>query len=207
MSQLESPKLHRSAAGQFIFWGALALVVVAVIWMRLGARRGDQGLNHPGVGRPLPALNLKGLTGGATDLDLQGVEGKVTLVNFWGVWCQPCRYELPHIAQLCRDFAARKDFYLLAVSCPGGDGESFAELREETRQFLAGKKIELPTYADPDGATRQAVGMALGGMDIPGYPTTVLLDRGGTIRAIWVGYESGVKEDMRRAIEAELSKK
>lgn len=207
MSEAEVPKPQRSATGQFVFWGALALAVVAVIWIRQGARRGDQGLSHPGVGRLLPALNLRGLTGGASDVDLKDLKGKVALVNFWGTWCPPCRYELPHIVQLRRDFAARPDFRLLAVSCSGIEGESLEQLRDETRQFLAEKNLDLPTYADPDGATRQAVGMALGELDIPGYPTTVLLDREGILQAIWVGYESGVEEDMRRAIEGELAKK
>ncbi|MCE9551813.1 MAG: TlpA family protein disulfide reductase [Planctomycetes bacterium] len=207
MSHVEPPKPQQSATGQFIFWGALALVVVAVIWVRQGARRGDQGLNYPGVGHPLPALNLQGLSGGATDVDLKDLKGKVTLVNFWGTWCPPCRYELPHIVQLRKDLAARSDFRLLAVSCSGVEGESLERLREGTRQFLAQKQLELPTYADPDGVTRQAVGMTLGETDIPGYPTTILLDRGGIIRAIWVGYESGVEEEMRRAIEDELAKK
>jgi len=206
MTHDERTQPRRSAWGQIVFWLVLALAVVAVIWVRQGASRGNQGRVHAAVGRPLPDLSLKGLTGGATDVDLQDTKGQAALINFWGVWCGPCRYELPHIAQLRRDFAARQDFRLLAVSCPQGD-ESLAVLKDQTRQFLAEKKIELPTYADPDGATRRAVGMALGDVDLRSLPTTILLDRDGIIRAVWVGYESGVEDDMHAAIEQVLAKK
>lgn len=41
--------------------------------------------------------------------------GKVTLVNFWASWCDPCREEFPHMAGLYREFD-RKDFEIAAVS-------------------------------------------------------------------------------------------
>lgn len=207
MSQVDASQPRHSAAGQFVFWGALALAVVGVIWLRQGAGRGDQGRNHAAVGRPLPDFSLRGLTGGASDVDLKELQGKVTLVNFWGVWCPPCRYELPHIAQIRLDFAAKPDFRLLAVSCPAGAGESLADLRVQTQEFLASKKLELPTYADPGAATQRSVAMTLGNLEDFGLPTTILLDRQGIVRAVWIGYESGVEVDMRQAIESELAKK
>jgi len=196
------PPNSGSTGTQVVFWVVLALVVLGLIWIRQGPR-GSQGGQHSAVGRPLPDLNLVGLTGGATDVSLRDLQGKVALINFWGVWCPPCRVELPHIAALRRELISRDDFRLLAVSCPGGD-ESLSQLREQTRQFLASKKLVLPTYADPDGSARQAVGMALGELDIPGYPTTVLVDKDGILRGVWVGYESGTELDMRREIEAQL---
>ncbi len=41
--------------------------------------------------------------------------GKVTLVNFWASWCDPCREEFPHMAELYREFD-RKDFEIAGVS-------------------------------------------------------------------------------------------
>src|SRR6266480_4495414 len=46
---------------------------------------------------------------------LAGFRGKVTLVNFWASWCDPCREEFPHMAELYREFD-RKDFEIAAVS-------------------------------------------------------------------------------------------
>ena len=41
--------------------------------------------------------------------------GKVTLVNFWASWCDPCRDEFPLMARLYREFS-RADFEIAAVS-------------------------------------------------------------------------------------------
>jgi hypothetical protein len=34
-----------------------------------------------------------------------------------------------------------------------------------------------------------------------GYPTTVVLDRDGTIRGVWVGYEPGTEKKMERLVD------
>src|SRR5207302_1767458 len=54
-----------------------------------------------------PAFALPDLQGDT--VTLATFRGKVTLVNFWASWCDPCREEFPHMASLYRDFD-RKDF-------------------------------------------------------------------------------------------------
>src|SRR5205814_453600 len=54
-----------------------------------------------------PAFALPDLAGDT--VTLAGFRGKVTLVNFWASWCDPCREEFPHMAELYREFD-RKDF-------------------------------------------------------------------------------------------------
>ena len=61
-------------------------------------------------------------------------------------------------------------------------------LRENTEALLKQLDLDLPTYFDPSDATRDAVDRVIG---FQGFPTTLLLDRRGVIRAIWVGYRPG----------------
>jgi thiol-disulfide isomerase/thioredoxin len=153
---------------------------------------------------PLQSLQLVGLTGGAQDLDLKDLQGQVVVVNFWGTWCPPCQAEFPHMVELHKNYAARSDFRLLAVSCgPPGQLDRPDDLKLDTQAFLDRHGVQLPTYADPDSISREAVRAAVG---FTGYPTTILLDRQGTIRRVWVGYQPGTEKEISAAVEELLER-
>ncbi len=61
-------------------------------------------------GPPFALPDLRGDTVRLSDL-----AGKVTLVNFWASWCDPCREEFPHMAELYREFG-RADLAIVAIS-------------------------------------------------------------------------------------------
>ncbi len=61
-------------------------------------------------GPPFALPDLRGDT-----VRLSQLEGTVTLINFWASWCDPCREEFPHMAQLYGEFP-RGDFTIAAIS-------------------------------------------------------------------------------------------
>ena len=85
-------------------FGLAALPLIAFValaglfWARLGA--GDASkLPSALIGRPAPSINLAALDGAALgDGDLRA--GKVTVVNVFGSWCEPCHYEHPALLAL-----------------------------------------------------------------------------------------------------------
>ena len=95
---------------------------------------------------------------------LADYRGKVTLVNFWASWCDPCREEFPHMAALYRDFA-RSDFAIAAISDDVDDGKMRAFLKEFAPPF--------PTLVGG--------GRMKGTYHYRGLPYSVLLDRHGRI--------------------------
>lgn len=164
------------------------------------------GANHPAVGKKMEVVRLQPLTGDAEPVSTKDIQGKVTLINFWGPWCGYCEVEFPHLVEMVNHFESNPDFQILSVSTegPGGNRETLAE---ETKDFLARYKANFPTFTDDDQVTTSHLRLVAGLDDYGfGYPTTVILDRDGVIRGLWVGYLPGWEQQMRRVVDNELAK-
>jgi thiol-disulfide isomerase/thioredoxin len=180
----------------------LAILNLVSIFLTRGVTRGPE--SHRGVGQAIEFVDLKPLTGNPPPLGAADLKGHVTLLNFWGVWCPPCRTELPHMDELYRRFADQRDFRLAAISYPpGGMGGELKTLRDQTAALLKQSDLDLATYHDPGGQTLAAVDRVIG---FQGFPTTLLLDRQGVLRAVWVGYQPGTETEIGNFIEKELLK-
>jgi thiol-disulfide isomerase/thioredoxin len=188
----------------------VAIVAGVVFWFVSGncplcPRTPQEPDVRKGVGQPLPFVEVRPLTGDGMPVSVAELKDHVTLLNLWGTWCPPCRSELPHIAELAKRFAGHEAFRLLAVSYPqGGPSDDVQSLRENTETLLRQLKVKMPTYFDPGDATRSAVDKAI---TFEGFPTTLLIDRKGVIRAVWVGYRPGLETEMERHIGMLLEEK
>jgi thiol-disulfide isomerase/thioredoxin len=186
-----------------VIWLALFAGLVVVFWIIPRQQIAPNPDAHDGVGERLSYLELSPLTGGQPSVGRQDLRGHVTLLNFWGTWCPPCRDELPHMADLRERYAGRKTFRLLAVSCPAAEGaDDVQSLREDTESLLKRLHLDLPTYYDRQLETRTAIDRLT--RENGYYPLTVLLDRRGVIRAVWVGYRPGAETEMERYIDMVL---
>jgi thiol-disulfide isomerase/thioredoxin len=86
--------------------GALALFDRDSLLARAGTAPGGREPFAPAFALPTPAGDT---------VSLARFAGKVTLVNFWASWCDPCREEFPLMAALYREFG-RRDFEIVAIS-------------------------------------------------------------------------------------------
>ncbi len=198
--QQVDPLDGRSEWSNWIILIVLALAMFFIFYFRPFG--GPDATSHPAVGQKLPSLMLMPLTGDSQPTALRNLSGQVVLVNFWGTWCPPCRTELPHIAAIEEKYRGRNGFQLLAVSCGPGGPENVPELRDDTAAMLKRMRIDMPTYTDPDEATRAAYD-SVGGFD--GYPTTFVLDGQGVIRGAWSGFRPGIEHEMEELIGYLLS--
>ncbi|HZN36516.1 MAG TPA: TlpA disulfide reductase family protein [Pirellulaceae bacterium] len=186
-------------------WLVLAAMIAALIAVRTfappPAEPDGNGRRHPAVGKEITQVSLQPLTGGGPVILEADLVGKVTAINFWATWCGPCKMEFPELIELEEDFRSRRDFQFLSVSCSGPD--DVEQLRQVTAAFLRQQRAEFRTLHDPGFQTQLALAAAAS-LDGFAYPTTVVIDRQGVIRGLWVGYAPGDERRVRAAIESAL---
>jgi thiol-disulfide isomerase/thioredoxin len=189
-------------------WLFLVVIVVGLFLQLRGGRSGAPGgaTTHPAVGRELPDLRLQALTGNSQDLTLADLKGEVVVIDFWGPWCHWCVVEFPELAAMWGELRSREHFRFLPVSCPAGDESDVAALRRDTAEFLEQRQSQLPTYADEGMVTRRNLAMVLGEAGF-GYPTTIVLDQNGVIRAVWVGYDPRIGDEIKQIVNELLAAK
>ena len=98
-------------------------------------------------------------------LTLADFRGKVVLLNIWATWCVPCRGEMPALDRLQAKLGGNA-FVVLPLSI---DRTGLPAVK---RFYSALGLRKLGIYLDPSAAASRA-------LDIPGVPTTLLIDRTG----------------------------
>ncbi|MCB9896946.1 MAG: TlpA family protein disulfide reductase [Planctomycetes bacterium] len=140
----------------------------------------------PAVGDPAPPIELE--DGDGRPHSLAARKGSVTVLDFWGTWCAPCRIALPHLDALAREHADR-GLEVWAMSCQERDGG-------DPRSYAASRGFALTVLPDADEvATRYAVGA---------FPTTLVVARDGSIAFVASGYSPDGVAQLDRAVEAAL---
>ncbi|NDK89613.1 TlpA family protein disulfide reductase [Gordonia desulfuricans] len=100
-----------------------------------------------------------------------GTAGRPVVINMWAVWCQPCRRELPVLAEYAR--RAGDAVTVLTVHAREGANNPYLVLR-----FLAELGVHLPTVLDQDGK----VAAALQAPRV--FPSTIILRADGTVAKV-----------------------
>ncbi len=155
------------------------------------------------IGKPLPELDLQALLDNTSPTSNAELKGKLVVLHFWGTWCGPCVKEFPEFAKLAAQYADSDQVKFVSISCSGGAEYDLDQLRSETVNFMSKIPNPIPTYADPAAMTRERVAWILPRGSL-GYPTTLLVDRDGTIIDLIEGYYPGEMEKLATEIERKL---
>lgn len=154
--------------------------------------------SHPAIGRVLGEIGALGLESLAEDpRDAPRWAGHVTLLNFWGTWCPPCRRELPGLVRLASRLEHDARFQLIAVSCGTGGPDDRDEIGRETARFLRSAGLALDAWCDPTGLVRA---LFADGYGFEVFPTTYLVDHEGRVLRVWAGYRGRDEAEIAAAL-------
>jgi thiol-disulfide isomerase/thioredoxin len=134
------------------------------------------------VGKPAPDFTLRKLDGSA--VKLSSMKGRVIVLDFWASWCGPCRKSMPVIQGIAKDFEADPfDFFAINV--------------DEEANVVRGTSIVLgiteQCLLDPRAEISKAYGASA-------IPYTVVIDKEGIVRRVFVGANDAAYVQLREAI-------
>jgi cytochrome c biogenesis protein CcmG/thiol:disulfide interchange protein DsbE len=138
-----------------------------------------RSIPSPLVGRPAAAFALTAFDGAPVRLD--GLRGKVVVLNFWASWCNPACYDEAPVLE--RAWQAYRDRGVVVV------GVDMQDTAEAAQAFIRRFQLTFPNAPDHGGKVAVEYG-------VYGVPETFFVDRAGTIRAKHVG---AVTDDVIRA--------
>lgn len=138
------------------------------------------------VGKPAVDFELRGLDGKM--IKLSDMRGRVVVLDFWASWCGPCRKSLPVIQRIADDFGNESfSFYAINV--------------DEEPNVVQGSAIVLGIsnncLLDPKGTISKAYGASA-------IPYTVVIDKEGIVRRVFVGANDEAFNTLRESISQYL---
>jgi peroxiredoxin len=138
------------------------------------------------VGQPAPVFALKDLDD--KEISLKDLKGSVVVLDFWASWCGPCVGSLPKINQLHEEFK-EQGVKVFAVN----QGED----KELVQGFMKSRNLSLPVLLDTDTKVGNQY-------DANAIPETVVIDKSGQIRNVFVGAGPDTESKLKEAIQAAL---
>lgn len=117
-------------------------------------------------------------------------KGKVLMLNIWGTWCGPCRQEMPHLIEMQAKY---KDQGFEVIGLNIGTYEGTPESTEDIQKFATEMKLNY-TLAR---STRQTTGVFYAITKQQVVPQTMLIDREGHVRGIFVGGGQRIFDSMK----------
>lgn len=128
-------------------------------------------------------------TAGAS-LKSEDLKGRVTILDFWATWCQPCITEIPHYNELSEKFKDQP-VTMLGVTIESGS-------LEDVQPFIEKFQMKYPVVM----GTEEVV-TGFGGLI--GFPTTFVVDKEGKIYQKYLGVKANKKELLEQDIHKLLA--
>jgi thiol-disulfide isomerase/thioredoxin len=137
-----------------------------------------------------PPFALTTLDGQRISMD--GLAGKVVLIDFWATWCVPCREALPHIQSIAKKFDGQP-FVVLSVSLDDDDAKWKAFVEKNGMNWLQYR----------DGGFNGTISKQF---NVTAIPATFTIDADGVLEDQHVG-DANIEGKLKKLIAIAASRK
>ena len=131
-----------------------------------------------------PDFELDNVAGGT--LKSADLKGKVTVVDFWATWCEPCISEIPNYNALRQSYAD-KGVEVLGVTVESGPLKDIKPKVEEL-------KMKYPVVVGTDKVIDGFGGLI-------GFPTTFIVDKDWRVYKKYLGMTRNKKEMIEKDLQ------
>jgi thiol-disulfide isomerase/thioredoxin len=152
--------------------------------------RAQRFAENPELARARVAPNFSVSAADGRTITLEGLTGKVVLIDFWATWCGPCREVLPHVKEIAKRFAGQP-FVVISISMDKDEAK--------WREFIAKNEMSWIQYRD--GYFEGPIAKMFG---VRAIPATFTIDADGVLQDQHVGdaeIEGKLKKLIARAAE------
>jgi thiol-disulfide isomerase/thioredoxin len=139
------------------------LLWLCTIALLLGGCAGSDVVRQGDLAPALPVTTLSG-----AHSEVRPRAGHALWLTFWATWCYPCRAEWPGLNQAQRDLSG-EELILVAISVNESAGT--------VQRFLDEQPAAFEVALDPQGQAAARYGVI-------GFPTHILIDDVGVVRAV-----------------------
>ncbi len=130
-----------------------------------------------------PAFEVTTLDG--TRFNLDNMNGRVVLIDFWATWCGPCNQELPHLQKIAREFAGQP---LVIISISWDSDEA------KWKDFVAKHEMNWVQFRDADHTLTNRFG-------VPSIPHYFTIDSDGVLTGAMLGSEDDVEGKLKKLLK------
>lgn len=171
-----------------LVWLFVAVILAIVALVSYAYFSGnDRATDGPSAlaGRPAPSFPIVDTSDRPTDL--REYRGHIVVMNLWATWCPPCRAEMPDLERL---YQLKRRAGLVVLGFDQGEAPARAAA------FARSLGVSYPILVDE----QQQYGRVYAAL---GLPTTILVDREGTVVR---GFDGALTFDQMNAAVAPLLK-
>jgi len=153
-------------------------------------RRAQRYFARPELARARMVPPFSVTTTEGKQIDMDSLQGKVVLLDFWATWCVPCREALPHLQKVAKKFHGEP----LVILSVGLDADE-----AKWKEFIAKNEMTWPQYRD--GGFTGPISKMFG---VNAIPHTFTIDADGVLQEEHIGdasIEGKIKKLLAQARE------